>query len=86
MTENRLLRYSPCHLTLLIKIEYNDNMKKGQVTPRQFDRFAAIEKWEGKKGRMPICREVGAMFGIASTSTAFLTLKRYSEWKKRPKK
>jgi hypothetical protein len=57
-------------------------MKQGQVTPKQFDRFASIAAFEKRTGRMPVNVEVCRMFNLKSLSSSFLTLKRYAEWKK----
>ena len=58
-------------------------MRKGQITPKQFDRFKKIDTFVHRKERMPVNRELCEMFNLKSTSASFLLLKQYELIKNR---
>jgi len=56
--------------------------RTNQTTPKVFDRFSVIQKFEKEKGREPVYREMCEMFNLKSISTAHYVWQKYRKWKK----
>lgn len=56
-------------------------MKTNIITTKQYERFAWIDKFVAQNGRLPNNLELKDAFNLHTTSSTFLTLKKYKEYK-----